>query len=223
MKKLIYILLFVLPIAACNKDGANPRKYTNSLLAGNYSIEEYTSDHHGINYITNVDINTTTHILGATGNINETWYDGGSSIYSTDQSINILLSSMVISENGTWEMTIEYYYIQEGGITPYNVKTKKSGTWSFVGKTKGEFEKNERIIISVLRDYYWEEAALQYEGNYSDGQNSKVFVIKELTSSNLHLLGEWTNEGDGLFFPILYQTNYDPFRSSEKLELKLAK
>ncbi len=57
---------------------------------------------------------------------------------------------LTISKDGTWSSNEDLTYDLGNGDEQRNVN-EKSGTWSFVGKTKGDdFKKNERILFNVL-------------------------------------------------------------------------
>lgn len=59
------------------------------------------------------------------------------------------------------------------------MRQEKSGTWSFVGKTKGDdFKKNERILFNVLSE------------SESIIQTLNQVIVTNQTSANTYLTGE---------------------------------
>jgi hypothetical protein len=82
-----------------------------------------------------------------------------------------------IKKDGTWSMIKDFTYEYPNGTD--NRKQVKSGTWSFIGKTKGDdFKKNERILFNVLSET---ETVIQ--------TSNQVVVINQV-SSNTYLTGE---------------------------------
>ncbi|MNU99984.1 hypothetical protein D3C71_901370 [compost metagenome] len=91
-----------------------------------------------------------------------------------------------IKKDGTWTWTSDVTFVN--GNTTKNSSKLQSGTWSFVGKTKGDdFKKNERVLFNVLSTTTTDvETANQVVVNdhthtltYSTGENSMVYTIKE--------------------------------------------
>lgn len=92
-----------------------------------------------------------------------------------------------IKKDGTWTWNREYKstaLLFGGSIYATNASTtQQSGTWSFVGKTKGDvFKKNERVIFNIL----FEETIDKH--TYSP--NNAVFQDNTEYTSNTYLVGE---------------------------------
>jgi hypothetical protein len=84
---------------------------------------------------------------------------------------------LTIKKDGTWSLIKDFTY--KTSNTSDQTKQEKSGTWSFVEKTKGDdFKKNERILFNVLSE------------NETVIQISNQVVVNNQTSSNTYLTGE---------------------------------
>ncbi|MNJ85817.1 hypothetical protein D3C87_32970 [compost metagenome] len=91
-----------------------------------------------------------------------------------------------IKKDGTWSWTIDATFVS-GNIST-NTSRVQSGTWSFVGKTKGDdFEKNERVLFNVLSVTTTEIETMNQAvvNNYTHtitfatGENSMVYTVTE--------------------------------------------
>lgn len=77
---------------------------------------------------------------------------------SSTSTRTITSDNWVIEKDGTFSRSYDYTYTEEvedwGGFstttTTYTVTTTISGTWSFVGKAKGEFANKERVVFNIL-------------------------------------------------------------------------
>lgn len=107
-------------------------------------------------------------------------------------------NNLSIKKDGTWQWNQELFYENIAGPNSQNATLKKdlSGTWSFMGKTKGnDFKKNERLVFNVLSSY---NSDYQIDGQtvvndyseqatYLTGQNTMTFTVKESTGKELQL------------------------------------
>jgi hypothetical protein len=100
----------------------------------------------------------------------------------------------IINKEGTWSWFIDETVVD--GSHELNNKITRSGTWSFVSKTKGDdFKKNERILFNVLTmDATDTETAndviVASNSNrmtYSTGQNTMIYTITESKKDKLEM------------------------------------
>jgi hypothetical protein len=83
-----------------------------------------------------------------------------------------------IKKDGTWIWTQDASYTGNNNNSARTV-TEQSGTWSFVGKTKGDdFKKNERILLNILTK------------KVTSSQISNQVVVSESTTNETFLTGE---------------------------------
>ena len=141
---------------------------------------------------------------------------GGTTTSSTDtRTINA--DSWIINKDGTY--TREYNYTEtdedDNGftttVTTSTVTSSESGTWSFVGKTKGEFKNKERVIFNTLSSTesstdVWSTTwnsdgsavddgtdSDSWTATYSHGEMVWAVNIDQLKGKEMI----WTMEGDG--------------------------
>ena len=107
-------------------------------------------------------------------------------------------NKITIKKDGTWEWVQELTFDQDSGGNPFEITAQRdlSGTWSFVGKTKGnDFSKNERVVFNILLDKRSSFANPQTvelndsseETTYLIGENTMTFTVKESTKKELQL------------------------------------
>ncbi|WP_343747564.1 hypothetical protein [Fluviicola sp.] len=103
----------------------------------------------------------------------------------------------LIEKDGSWTRTEEYTEMDSGKKLTY--RTVYSGSWSFVGKNKGDdFKKNERVLFNVLAKRYnftqTEQGAttMSYSSNetYLAGERVLIFTVKESKQKELQLESE---------------------------------
>ncbi len=115
-------------------------------------------------------------------------------------------NTISIKKDGTWNWTQELSYDENvGGGNTQNLtnKTNQGGTWSFVGKTKGDdFKKNERVIFNVLTKSTSTVQTMNQSVvtensesfTYLAGENTMIFTVKESKNKELQLEKELDRE-----------------------------
>ena len=107
---------------------------------------------------------------------------------------------LIISKDGTWSSNQDLTYDLGNGDEQRNVN-EKSGTWSFVGKTKGDdFKKNERILFNVLthkltaNQIHNQTVVNQISTleTFLTGENTEIYTIKESKKKEMEM--ELVNE-----------------------------
>src|SRR5690606_3459595 len=96
----------------------------------------------------------------------------------------------VIEKDGTFSRTYNYTYTEEengwGGFTTvttdYTVTSTISGTWSFVGKAKGEFKNKESVVFNILAsdekvNESWEERLDSDNSLVDDGTSADADAL----------------------------------------------
>ena len=108
------------------------------------------------------------------------------------------INNIIINKDGTWESTSEYDYqldrltVDALYLTKSKIASKSSGTWSFLGKIKGDYKNKERIILSYEKGE--STSLLEYsEKTPLDPNEPKVITYPNSTyysSSNFQNYGE---------------------------------
>ncbi len=103
---------------------------------------------------------------------------------------------LTIKKDGTWSSVQDITYVFSNNNGTNRIVTEESGTWSFVGKTKGDdFKKNERMLFNVLNR---SEKSTSTNGNnvtsddltsttFLTGENLKIYTIKESKKEEMQL------------------------------------
>jgi hypothetical protein len=128
--------------------------------------------------VTNTDVNTPA--------------TGPSSTDSETGTIN--KNEFVIKKDGTWSWLMDVTYVNGSSTT--NQLIEQIGTWSFVGKTKGDdFKKNERVLFNTLISNGTETTMVNqvivdtYSDHvtYATGNNTMIYTITESKKNKLEL------------------------------------
>ncbi len=119
--------------------------------------------------------------------------------YTSESAGEVKENEFSIKNDGTWQWTQELYYDENSGMGyPFTTTTKRylSGTWSFIGKTKGDdFKKNERVVFNILLN---KKSTLEKnqttvltdyseETTYLTGESTMTFTVKESKKKELQL------------------------------------
>jgi hypothetical protein len=125
--------------------------------------------------------------------------NGGLSVNSV-YSGSVNAHEMTIKKDGTWswkrDMTYDY-----GNGDGNKIVDEQTGTWTFVGKTKGDdFKKNERLLFNILSETRTSSQITnqvvvnQFSSNetYLTGENVLIYTIKESRKKEMEL--EWVND-----------------------------
>jgi hypothetical protein len=103
--------------------------------------------------------------------------------------------SLTIKKDGTWSRSQDLTFDFGNGNQQRTV-IDQSGTWTFVGKTKGDdFKKNERILLNVLTNKRTSNqinnqvvvAQNSNSDTYLTGENVWIYTIKESKRDELEL------------------------------------
>lgn len=148
---------------------------------------------------------TTTTMTETTATMTEVDTPNGGSSTTTTSTATINANTMTIDKDGTWKATRDWTATQAlgGGITATTKVTEStSGTWAFVGKTKGDdFKKNERVIFNTLSESNTQTTTIgsgsptttTSSDTYKTGENVMVYTVKESKKSELQLEAEIGN------------------------------
>ena len=123
---------------------------------------------------------------------------GGSTITTTGSG-TVNTNEMTIEKDGTWTSTRAVSSTNNGSTLKVTITS--SGTWSFVGKTKGdEFKKNERVMFNTLSETTTDVSTF---GNitstdtntdtYLTGENVMIYTITESKGKELAMEAEIGN------------------------------
>ena len=193
MKRISYYTLSIaflaIGLASCGKTTAG--KMTNEWKVTSYQEKLELVNASG-------DVNTTT--ISSNGssfsyeNVNDPAAGPSTTQYSTG-TVNAF--EFTINKDGTWSSIKDFIYTSPN--TSDQTKQVKSGTWSFVGKTKGDdFKKNERILFNILSETEtFIQTVDQVEVNnqvtsatYLTGEKVRVYTITESKKDQLGMTSE---------------------------------
>lgn len=118
---------------------------------------------------------------------------------TTSQTGIVNSNTLTIEKGGTWTWTTTVLY-GSGNSTALSTD-EKSGTWSFIGKTKGdEFKKNERVLFNVLstknttvQTSNGSATTSKTSDTYLTGESTMIFTIKESKKDELQMEAEGKN------------------------------
>lgn len=172
---------------------ASCTKSTKGKMANDWKVVSMTSESSSTDFDGNKNVSTQ--------NANETTLTTKSVTTATDGSITTTLGSAMINKNeftiekdGAWKWIQDLSYSTDSGVV--RTTNERSGTWSFIGKNKGdEFKKNERVLFNVLKVNY--SIVHKNQGTIIDQQNASsenlqgdvtlIYTIKESKKDELQL------------------------------------
>lgn len=179
-------------MAACAK--STKGKVTNEWKVVSYVRAESYSDP-DLDYSNSM----TTSLTETSFTQQSTSTNGGLSVNSNNNG-SVNAHEMIIKKDGTWswkrDMTYDY-----GNGSGNNIVDEQTGTWTFVGKTKGDdFKKNERMLFNILSETRTSSqinnqvVVNQFSSNetYLTGENVLIYTIKESKQKEMEL--EWVND-----------------------------
>lgn len=174
------IFLVLLAICACAK--TTKGKITEEWkITEMHSNSEYTS-------ATNVVSTDTKDIINNTYTHNFVLTQPSIPVSSSTENGTVSQGSWTISKDGNWTRTLTYSVKDS-----VEYSETDSGTWSFVGKTKGDdFIKNERVLFNTLSVSTTEKtlssgSVKTISENYLTGQKNSIFTVVESKSDLLKL------------------------------------
>ncbi len=120
-------------------------------------------------------------------------------VMTTSQTGIVNSNDLKIDKDGTWTWTQTILY-GSGNSTTLSTD-EQSGTWSFIGKTKGdEFKKNERILFNILsiknttvQTSNGSASTSTSTDTYLTGETSMIFTVKESKKDELQMEAEGKN------------------------------
>ncbi|WP_343636192.1 hypothetical protein [Fluviicola sp.] len=118
---------------------------------------------------------------------------------TTTSTATVNMNEMTIEKDGTWTSTRDISSTSNG-ITQ-KLTTTTSGTWAFVGKTKGdEFKKNERVMFNTLSEtntqvvsFGGSSQTTTSTDTYMTGENVMIYTVTESKGKELALEAEMGN------------------------------
>ncbi|HRP53817.1 MAG TPA: hypothetical protein PLI97_09965 [Fluviicola sp.] len=189
MKK---IILSTLSVALLSLGMVSCGKSTKGKMINDWNVKVY--DYSSTYTDDDGDVSTSKYTMTDNALSGSSSYtpSGGSTMTSTYTG-TVSENSLSIKKDGTFEMKQNYSQVNSG--TTYTTVSSKTGTWSFVGKTKGDdFKKNERVIFNVLTD---NESNTTTSGSvsttstnadtYESGEYTMVFTVVESKGKELKL------------------------------------
>ena len=191
MKKTMLMLVggaLLLATPACKKGANDPAlslKSRKGRLAGEYNITKWENNSTSVN-----GNNTATYSATFDGStLIEKQTSGGTTITTTTP---VSVATYTFMKDGTWSRewtditTTETDYGAFVDTDVTNSNTKESGTWAFIGKTKGQSKNKERIQLSILKEETTtktETTSKDLQGNVigtSNSENSNAYTYSYL-------------------------------------------
>ncbi|AEA44598.1 hypothetical protein [Fluviicola taffensis] len=188
MKKIIFgtlsVALLAVTVTSCGKT-------STGKMANEWKVSSYNSVATEIE--TNGDKTVTTTTMTETASTVTEVETSGSNSQTSTSAATVKANDMAIEKDGTWTWTTGLS-ATNGNVTQTS-NVVRSGTWSFVSKTKGdEFKKNERVIFNVLAENSTGSSTVgsittssTNNSTYLAGENVMVFTVKESKKDELQL------------------------------------
>lgn len=195
MKKIAYYTLSVVflsaAVSSCAKSSKG--KMANEWKVTSFQQTETDTDSDGDKTVT-----TTTMTENSATMTTESTPNGGTTT-TTSQTATVNMYEMNIEKDGTWTSTRDVTF-NGTGFSQKSTLTA-NGTWSFVGKTKGDdFKKNERVMFNTLSETDQTVTTIgsssttnSSTNTYMTGENVMVYTIKESKKKELKLESEMGN------------------------------
>lgn len=156
-------------IASCGKS-------TTSKITNNWTI--VSSEKEQTEVYENGDKDYTRNSFTETTVVNHYEYTpSGGTIEVQENSGKVVSNTIEIKKDGTWIWNQELSYDTDFGGNTSNTTTKsiQSGTWNFLGKSKGDdFKKNERIALNILEE---NSSVIQTMNGVSENSNSSTTFL----------------------------------------------
>lgn len=199
MMKKISIYLFSLAITVVGMTSCG--KSTTGKMANEWKVTSMKSVETSINSSGDKQVYT----LSVEGNSltdSEEQYPSSGPSSSSSRTGTMNTNEFTIKKDGTWSWTIDGTYTSNNGASTRNEILVQTGTWSFLGKTKGDdFQKNERVLFNILtakaRDIVTENGVVTDDFTddlvYSTGKNTMIFTVKDSKKDKLELESEAQN------------------------------
>lgn len=200
MKKIFYCTLSVafltVGLSSCGKS-------SKGKMANEWKVTEYNQTSTDTQSNGDKTVETTT-ITESTATMKTEDTPNGGSTTTTTRTGSVNSNEMTIEKDGTWTSTRDITYTDV--ILGTTIVTKStmtaSGTWAFVGKTKGDdFKKNERVMFntlsvtntSVVTPNGGSSTTSSSTETYMTGENVMVYTVKESKKDELQLEAEVSN------------------------------
>ncbi len=173
MKKIInYVLslaFLAFAMASCAK--STKGKVTNEWKIVSYLENDSFSNQGGQSGSTITNMTETTYTQEFTNS------NGGNTVVNSNSG-TVNTHELILKKDGTWSLNKDLTQDNGNGYSNKSIY-EQTGTWTFVGKTKGDdFKKNERLLFNVLS-----------AKRTSIGMNNQV-VFSQFASNDTYLTGE---------------------------------
>lgn len=198
MKKIFYCTLSVAFLAA---SVASCAKSSKGKMANDWKVTSYQETEKDVYSNGDMSNSSTSMTENSVTQTTEDTPNGGSTTTDT-QTGTVSTNALTIKKDGTWTWTMNYTITENQGVTVINnYNSLRSGTWSFVGKTKGDdFKKNERVMFNVLSESGTNVQTVgnitttnTYSDTYMTGEYPMLFTVKESTGKSLELEAKGAN------------------------------
>ncbi|MGV3612538.1 MAG: hypothetical protein ACO1N0_16385 [Fluviicola sp.] len=199
MKKIfictLSVALLTVGLSSCGKS-------SKGKMANEWKVTEYNQTTTEMEANGDKTVSTTT-MTETAATMTETTTSNGSSTTTTGTAV-VNANTWTIEKDGTWKATRDWTTSSTnlGITTTYRTTEMTSGTWAFVGKTKGdEFKKNERVIFNTLTSSMTQVVTTgngnptTYSSNdtYKTGEETMIYTVTESKAKELQLEAEIGN------------------------------
>lgn len=181
MKKIIIPFL----CAALLTGAASCAKSTKGKISNDWKVTAYEATQSNYNSAAN---NSKSHQV-QNGNVLVMTQSGVSNgMPDPEQVTSVTVNTFTykIQKDGTWSSVQDISYSAND-----HTLTENSGTWNFLGKSKGDdFKKNERVMFNVLNQKITQNTAAGQNVNVSTfitGEKALIYTVKESSGKKLVL------------------------------------
>lgn len=185
-----FMALLVIGLASCGKS-------TTGKITNNWGVVSSEEERTIINQDGDKGYLRTSFTETTISTYSENTPSGGTTTIQ-ESSGKVSANILNIKKDGTWIWNQEWTYEGiQGGLQVHTIiKTIQSGTWNFMGKSKGDdFKKNERIAFNVLKKstsfFQNQDQVLVSSGgnetSYLTGENMLIYTIVKSNNKELQL------------------------------------
>lgn len=180
------IVFLAIGIASCAKS-------TKGKVSNEWKVTSLEDVQTSVN--SNNDHSTSTISMTETTVTNTDVYTPAAGPSSTDSETGTInKNEFIIKKDGTWSWLIDVTFLNGSSTT--NQVVNRTGTWSFIGKTKGDdFKKNERVLFNILSSVVTETSTVNQVVvdsdtdyvTYGTGNNTMIYTITESKRDKLEM------------------------------------
>ena len=174
-KTIVNVIILSVLLVSCGK--SSKAKVSNDWRVTSYEESFISIDEDGEKSTETLSITESTY--------NENVKDEQFGNFTYSATGTVQLYNYTINKNGTWSSESEVEYTNSQGTSTTKSIKSASGTWAFIGKTKGDdFKKNERILFNTLAESTElvknnGQSPSSLQSKYLTGEKTRIYTVKE--------------------------------------------